>query len=499
MSLAADANEMAQMVARLGLIDDGAARELVYEMDNPRATAEEFIEFAKRRSLLTPWQAGKLLKGETEGYVLGGYKLLYKIASGSFGRVYRSVEPRSGQIVAVKVLRQKWSNDPHWVETFEREGKIGMSLRHPNIVEILAVSRDPKTLQYFLVMEFIEGGSLRDLLKSRGKVDIPDALRLIEECASGLAFAYSKGLTHRDIKLTNVLVSTTTKQAKLVDFGLGELTKGSQLFLERVKSADEDDNIDRTLDYAGLEKTTNAPKGDVRSDIYFIGLMLYELITGEALLKRTKDRNVVNQKRRYEELEDMLSKKGPQHNLPLPVQKLIARSIYFDPNERFQSPELFVEAIKNCRAELSGNAVRTRLAPGATSIYVVEGNQKLQDVFRHKFRKMGFRVMIAADPNQAVLRYKTGPYHALVIDAGTAGREGVEAFEKVIREADKANLDCAAVLILNEEQANWKEGLKSGSAGTVFVRPITMAQLHETVAAGVPSLGQAKVESALRT
>jgi hypothetical protein len=87
----------------------------------------------------------------------------------------------------------------------------------------------------------------------------------------------------------------------------------------------------------------------------------------------------------------------------------------------------------------------------------------------------------------------------LVIDAGTAGPEGVEAFEKVIREADKANLDCAAVLILNEEQANWKEGLKSGSAGTVFVRPITMAQLHETVAAGVPSLGQAKVESALRT
>jgi serine/threonine protein kinase len=481
MSLPADAKEMASMVARIGLIDDSVARELVYELDNPRATAEEFVDFAKRKSLLTPWQASKLLKGETDGYILGGYMLLYKIASGSFGRVYRSVDPRTGQIVAVKVLRQKWSNDPHWVETFEREGKIGMSLRHPNIVEILAVSKDPKTFQHYLVMEFVEGGSLRDLLRSRGTVDPAEALRLIEECASGLAFAYSKGLTHRDIKLTNVLVSTATKAAKLVDFGLGELTKGSQLFMERVKSVEEDDNIDRTLDYAGLEKNTNAPKGDVRSDIYFIGLMLYELITGEPLLQRTKDRNVVNQRRRYEELEEMLSKKGPQFNLPLPVQKLIARSISFDPSERFQTPELFVDAIKQCRAELSGNATRTRTAPGATSIYVVEGNQKLQDVFRHKFKKMGFRVMIAADPNQAVMRYKTGPYHALVIDAGTAGREGLEAFAKVVKEADKANLDLRAVLVLNEEQANWKESLKPDPQAKVFVRPITMAQLHEAV------------------
>ena len=101
---------------------------------------------------------------------------------------------------------------------------------------------------------------------------------------------------------------------------------------------------------------------------------------------------------------------------------------------------------------------------------------------------MGFRVMIASDPNQAVLRYKSGPYHALVIDAGTAGRSGVEAFEKVCREADKAALDLAAVLILNEEQESWKESLKVDASAKVFVRPITMAQLHEAVAEGVTGL-----------
>lgn len=489
MSLAADAKEMAHQVTRLGLIDDAVARELIYELDDNKASAEDFIEFAKRKSLITPWQASKLLKGETDGYILGGYKLLYKIASGSFGRVYRGEDPRSGQVVAVKVLRRKWSEDEHWVETFEREGKIGMSLRHPNIVEILSVNQDAVTGQHFLVMEFVEGGNLRDILRSRGKLEPAEALRLLEECASGLAFANSKGLTHRDIKPTNVLVSTATKTAKLVDFGLGELTKGSQLFLERVKTADDDDNIDRTLDYAGLEKTTGAPKGDVRSDIYFLGHVLFELLTGVPLMARTKDKNVVMQRRRYEEIEDVLARKGPQFGLPLAVQKLIGRAVSFEPSERFQTPEQFVDAIRDCRALLSGQAPeRSRTPPGATSIYVIEGNEKLQDIFRHKFRKMGFRVMIAADPNQAVMRYKSAPYHALVIDAGTAGREGVEAFEKVVKEADKAALDLAAVLILNEEQAIWQSGLKVDSSAKVFVRPITMAQLHEAVTENMPGL-----------
>ena len=496
MSLAADAKEMSLQVVRLGLIEDSVARELVYEMDNPSASAEEFVAFAQRKNLITPWQSGRLMKGETDGYSLGGYRLLYKIASGSFGRVYRSVEPRSGQVVAVKVLRQKWSNDPRWVETFEREGKIGMSLRHPNIVEILAVSKDAKTGQHFIVMEFVEGGNLRDFLRSRGKLEPAEALRMIEECAQGLAFSNSKGLTHRDIKLTNVLVNTTTKVAKLVDFGLGELTKGSQLFMERVKG-DDDDNIDRTLDYAGLEKNTGAPKGDVRSDIYFLGHVLYELITGEPLMARTKDKNVVMQRRRYEEIEDVLARKGPQHGLPLSVQKLIGRAVSYDPNERFQTPEQFADAIKDCMAGLSGSGgQRSRTPSGATSIYVIEGNEKLQDVLRHKFKKMGFRVMIASDPNQAVMRYKSGPYHALVIDAGTAGRSGVEAFEKVCREADKAALDLAAVLILNEEQESWKESLKVDASAKVFVRPITMAQLHEAVAGGVTGLGLQEAEEA---
>ena len=155
-------------------------------------------------------------------------------------------------------------------------------MRHPNIVRIIAVNRDPLSGQYFIVMEFVEGGNLRDILTIRKKLDAPEALRILENAAEGLAYAYSKGLTHRDIKLTNLLLSTQG-EAKLVDFGLAEITGPS------ATTSEDDLNVDRTVDYAGLEKATGVKTGDARSDIYFLGCTFYEMLAGKPLLSVTKD------------------------------------------------------------------------------------------------------------------------------------------------------------------------------------------------------------------
>src|SRR5947208_15548318 len=107
-----------------------------------------------------------------------------------------------------------------------------MTSPHQNIVSVLAVSQDPKTGQYFIVMEFVEGGTLRDMLHIHKKIDPDLALRWMEECVAGLTYAHSRGLTHRDIKPTNILIASQG-QAKLVDFGLAELSQGSAMFLQR--------------------------------------------------------------------------------------------------------------------------------------------------------------------------------------------------------------------------------------------------------------------------
>ena len=172
-------------------------------------------------------QGNKLRKGDTDGYFLGGYRLLYKIASGSFGRVYRGDDPRTGQVVAIKVLRNKWTMDKQKVDLFMREGKLGMTIRHPNIVSVLAVNQDSKTGQYFIVMEFVEGGNLRDLLQIRKKL----GLRRGAAVHGGVRrrawrTRTPRGLTHRDIKPTNILIAAANGQAKLVDFGLAEISAG---------------------------------------------------------------------------------------------------------------------------------------------------------------------------------------------------------------------------------------------------------------------------------
>jgi serine/threonine protein kinase len=329
-------------------------------------------------------------------------------------------------------------------------------------------------------MEFVEGGNLRDFIHIRKKIDIDESLRIMEECASGLTGAVQRGLTHRDIKPTNILLSAQG-QTKLVDFGLAEITQGSAVVLQRQDERDEDVAVDRTVDYAGLEKATDQKPGDVRSDIYFLGTVLYEMVTGQPLLSVTKDRHVRMQARRYQEVEDTLAKQGPEQGLPSELQRLIARMVAFNPKERFQTPALMLEAIRQCRADLGGHAVlevRARAPVGPKTLFVVEQSEKLQSHFRERFKEHGFRVLLSIDPGQALTRYKHQPYHALIVDARTVGEDGIEAYNRVLREADSVGLDVGAVLILGEDQARWANRATRHKNGTVLTDPgVTMKDL----------------------
>jgi serine/threonine protein kinase len=483
MSLPLEASGIGQLAVKLNLATEAQVRELLAELDDSNAPADDMLRLMERKGVLTPWQGGKLRKGDTDGYFLGGYRLLYKIASGSFGRVYRGDDPRTGQIVAVKVLRHKWTMDKQKVDLFIREGKLGMTLRHQNVVGMLNVGQDSKTGQYYLVMEFVEGGNLRDLISIRKKIGIDEALRIMEECSSGLGGAWAKGLTHRDIKPTNILIASTGV-AKLVDFGLAEISQGGSVTLQRQAEKDDDVAVDRTVDYAGLEKATGMKPGDVRSDIYFLGTVLYEMVTGEPLMPVTKDKQARMAARRYQEVEDTLSRGAAAHGLPPDLQRLIAKMVAYEPARRFQTPAELVAAIQECRAKLGGGAVlqaRSRTVEGPHTIFVVEGNAKLQDAFREKFKAHGYRVLMSIDPGQPLRRFQQQPYHALIVDAGTVGEDGVETYSRVLKESDTVGVDLGAILILNEDQAHLQHRARQHKNGVVLVRPVTMKQLLEKV------------------
>jgi serine/threonine protein kinase len=382
-------------------------------------------------------------------------------------------------VVAIKVLRNKWTMDKQKVDLFMREGKLGLAIRHPNIVSVLAVNQDSKTGQYFIVMEFIEGWNLRDLLQARKKLPPDEALRYIEECAQGLEYSHGRGLTHRDIKPTNILIAASTGQSKLVDFGLAEISLGSTVHLQRQDDRDEDVAVDRTVDYAGLEKATNQKPGDVRSDIYFLGCVLYECLTGHTLMPVTRDRQARMQARRYTEVEDTLRKNGPALGLSPALMRLLSKMVAFEPTQRFQTPAQLTEAMAACRADLTAGVVaESRLPAGPKTLFVVEQNQKLQDIFRTKFKEEGYRVLLSIDPSQAVKRYQQQAFHAVIIDARGVGREGVTAFNDVLRAADNVGMEVGAILLLGEEQAMWRHDARQHANAIVLTDPgITMKQL----------------------
>ena len=464
-----DASTLAHNAVRLNLISEEQRRECMEELEPGNETPEALLRIMERKAYLTPWQGAKLMKGDFDGYFLGGYRMLYRIAAGTFGRVYRADNPHTGEMVAIKVLRRKWSNDAHKIELFEREGKVGLSLQHPNIVQILAVSRDPSSGQYYIVMEFVEGGNLRDILTIRKKLEAHEALRILEETAHGLAYAYTRGLTHRDIKATNILLSTQG-DAKLVDFGLAEITGPASTH------ESDDTEVDRTVDYAGLERATGVKAGDVRSDIYFLGCTFYEMMTARPLLSVTRDAKARMQRHRFE-IASQLSKDDP--DLPLPIYRLLSKMVAFEPLERYQTPAQLVEAVKQARADLAGKDVKDRGPSGPKTVFVVEHHPKLQDAFRDKLKQMGYRVLISVDTERALQRYLQQPFHAFIVDAGTAGEEGLEAMGRVMREADMQSLRCNGIVILSEDQASWRERAVKIPNAKVVVRPATMKQITD--------------------
>src|SRR5262245_19733072 len=471
-----DAAGIAQLARRLDLVTDDQLTDVWNELGTRTGPADPLLRALERKGYLTPWQGSKLLKGDTDGYFLGGYRVLYRIAAGSFGRVYRADNPRTGEIVAIKVLRKRWAEDQRKIELFEREGKVGLSMQHPNIVRILAVNRDPSTAQYYIVMEFVEGDNLRDFLAIRKKLEPKEALRLLEETATGLAHALSLGLTHRDLKPTNVLISASTKTAKLVDFGLAELAGGAR---------EVGVEIDRTVDYAGLEKATNVKAGDPRSDIYFLGTTFHEMVTGRPLLTVTREARARMLRQRFE-ISGQLKRDDP--DLPPPIYSLVSRMVRFDPAERFQTYEQLLDAIRQVKAELEGGGRPTSAAAaGPKTVFVVEQNPKFQDAFREKLKARGYRVLISMHPSQALSRFQQQPFDALIVDCVFAEREGLDAYEKVMREADLKRLDCGGILLLSKDQAHWAEGVADLPRSAALIMPVNMKVIVQKLAAFVPA------------
>jgi eukaryotic-like serine/threonine-protein kinase len=465
-----NADALAHLVGDLELVPPAELHEVLGETGGA-ATAEAFGQALVRRELVTGFQLERLLKGERRGYYYGRAKLLYQIGAGSFARVYRAIHRDTGGILAVKVLRSRYSNDPDKCRAFRHEGEMGQLVRHPNIVAIDDVGEENGTS--YITMEFVEGQTLRELVKIRGAVDVPRALDLIGQIAAGLEYAHRRGVTHRDLKASNVIVSSTG-QAKLVDFGLAGVDETGDQELGRIEQP-------RTIDYATLEKLTGMKNDDVRSDLYFLGTIAYLAVAGVSPLQETRDRNERANPQRYRGVVP-LGERCP--NLPKELTDLVSRMMNLDPLERWQTAadvRRRTEAlIAKQNGDQAGDEAEAKVVQKA-SLMLVESSQKAQHALRDFFSKLGYRVLLTENPQRALKRFSSTPLPAdcLVISTHALGEDAVAAFNTLT--TDPFLTAVPAVLLLGSKQHHLAETAHPDDRRRVVQMPVQAEEMGQVL------------------
>jgi serine/threonine protein kinase len=505
-----DADALVDQVTMLGLVSREQLREASADAED--GSPESVLRMLLRKGALTSWQIDRLKKGDPSGLVYGESKVLFHLAEGTFARVYRGEHiPTSGP-VAIKVLRQRFGAMPEAVDRFHKEAEAGIRLRHPNIVKIIDVGEQDR--RHYMIMEYVEGMNLRDFMKLRTRMSPEQALPLMVGMAEGLKYSFDQGVTHRDIKGTNILISNSGV-AKLVDFGLATIQGDDAK--PGVKSQ-------RTVDYSALERTCNSPKGDPRSDIYFLGCVYYQMLTGMLAMPEAESKDMLSKmlKRSFGAIKPISEQRyAPAEEIARIIEKMMKMEL----KARYQNMDDVVADLGRYAASLEpvvtkpsvvltsptgqGDAmldIESMFAPASVpepaveahadpadlqpfevkavvhkSVLCVESQAEIQDVLRKTLSSMGYRVMLVSDAERAAERYREAPVDAVIFDTDGQGADSIAAFTDMHEKAVEDGHELVALVLLGPKQHALKEKLPAGDRLIILSKPIKMKQVQEAI------------------
>jgi len=276
--------------------------------------------------------------------IAGRYELHELVGSGGMSNVFRAHDRLLERSVAIKVLHEQYSADEDYVERFRREARSVAQLAHPNIVTV--IDRGEEDGRQYIVFEYVEGENLKGLL-SHGALPVDQALRYGLQIAGALDFAHKRGLVHRDVKPQNVLL-TEEGEPKVTDFGIARSVD--------VQSVTQSGTVLGTSDYIAPEQA-RGEQVDQRTDIYSLGVMLYELLTGE--VPYSGDNFVaVAMQHLHDPVPSVLDRR---RDVPVRLDLAVQRAMAKDPADRFESMEELIDELERCFGELGSDDEATRI------------------------------------------------------------------------------------------------------------------------------------------
>jgi len=326
-----------------------------------------FTQWLVASELVTQFQASLLARGLADNFFLNDYKLMDRMSQGRLAGVYKAVH-NSGQVVALKVLPPSRAKDPEFAARFQNEARQSMRLKHPNIVRTFQMG-EANGARY-LVLEYLEGETLEDVLKRRGHLPAAEGVRLVYQALLGLQHMDEQGEMHRDLKPANLLLAPGRKEGdttldatiKIVDPHLARVLiedavreTGNSAGLETCPTSPVPGNPD----YLAPESARHPNQSDIRADIYSLGCVLYHVLAGHPPFP---DSNPISQMIRHAtEAPRPLAEFSPE--IPNALEQILAWMMAKDPAKRYRTPERAAQALEVFLA--AGSAGVTAAEPEA--------------------------------------------------------------------------------------------------------------------------------------
>jgi serine/threonine protein kinase len=327
--------------------------------------AQKFADQLVRDGILTYFYAKQFLRGKWRGFTVGKYKIIEQLGAGVTSSVFLCEHLYMRRLVAVKVLPIAKDRDTSKVARFEREARAAAALDHPNIVH--AFDSDREKDLHFLVMEYVDGFSLQDIVRNHGALAVPRAAHYIRQAAFGLQHIHEAGLIHRDIKPGNLLLDRRGT-IKILDLGLARFYRDHQDVLTHKY---DEKSILGTVDYLSPEQALDSHQVDIRTDIYSLGATLYFLLTGRAPF----DGKPIAEKLLCHQIKAPPPVRGLNLEVPEALTEVIAKMMAKDPAQRYADPLAVVDAL----APWTGNPIlpppeneMPRLSPAALRVVTAQ-------------------------------------------------------------------------------------------------------------------------------